>query len=861
MRTRYGVVSLLLAASLSTAGVAHATQKVELDRGLSAVEAGAPVPVGNRPIDQSGRLNAELHGRAYTPDAQPYVPPSEYSVLFESNYSRNELEASGLRICTQAGKLFTARVRRDEIGLLRTTQGLKNVRLARFNETHLDVSIPDVRADLEHAAVGMPPVYNGRAGNGIIIGDVDTGVDFTRADFNDVLGKTRILYIWDQTDLAGPNPSGFPYGSEWTKSDIDNSPGSIRQTDTNGHGTTVAGVLVGSGALTGCSMPAYRFAGVAPLASFIAVKTDLSDAGIIDGVNYVFQQAAALGKNAVVNLSVGSSFGPHDGSGQFSAAVSALTGPGRIVVASAGNSQGTPIHGKITTTSTTVGVDKFTFTIPAYTPAAGTFTDYIVISGWYDPASSYTIRVKGPSAADTMSVGFGQLKDKNLTVSGGKGGRLFIANQTSTGGYNGTAKGRQFEVEVYDTLATSAPRNGTWEIDVVSNGAANLGKRVDMWVYASRFGATPLSASVVSGLDNTTMVGEPADGDSVFAVAAHATKSAWTSCNSGPGCGYGSPPTLGAIASFSCVGPRRDGVLKPEISAPGFGVATTHSSAAAALGTCADADDGVHEVEAGTSFSSPHVAGAAALFLEYQPNSSPSKVKQSFQAHARTDGFTGSVPNNTWGYGKLDIYSTIDHVAPAASIVTPSGGESYTANSAQTVTWSASDNIGVASVDLDLSTDGGSTYPTSVAANVPNTGSFNWTVPGVASTTARVRVTARDGGNNTAVSSSASTFTITQSLSVPPSSVTSFAISSRPNPMRGSALVEMSVPRSSNVRLTLVDLQGREIRQFAAGNFSAGRYTFNWDGHASGRNASAGLYFLRFETPSRVYVQRLVMAR
>ena len=62
-------------------------------------------------------------------------------------------------------------------------------------------------------------------------------------------------------------------------------------------------------------------------------------------------------------------------------------------------------------------------------------------------------------------------------------------------------------------------------------------------------------------------------------------------------------------------------------------------------------------------------------------------------------------------------------------------------------------------------------------------------------------------------------------------------------------------------RLSLVDLQGREDRQFAAGSFNAGRYAFNWDGHSSGRTEAAGLYFLRFETPSRACVQRLVITR
>lgn len=862
MRSRTSTTSFTMAflLLLGTAGVSTATEKVEFDRGLQALESGAPLPVANRPMDHSTRLAAQVFGRDVAAPQQEFVPPTEFGVLLEYDGTRAELEATGLRVMTQTGKLFTARVRRDEIGLLHGLPGLRSVRLARYTEPHLNLSIPDVRADLEHAGVGSPPVYAGHAGNGILIGDIDTGVDFTRSDFNDNLGKTRIQFIWDQTDAIGPNPSSFAYGSEWTKSDIDNTPGSVRQADTNGHGTLVAGVLVGNGSLTGCAQPAYRFVGVAPLAKFIEVKTDLTDAGIIDGVDYVFQKAAALGLNAVVNLSVGSSFGPHDGSGQFSTMVSALTGPGKIVVASAGNAQGIPMHGRLTTTSTTVGVDKFTFTIPAYTAVAGAFNDYIVISGWYDLAGSYTIRVKGPNATDTMSVGFGGIAEKNLPVVSAKGGKLFVANMAAGAGFGGTAKGRQFEVEVYDSLATNTPRTGTWEIDVVSNGAANVGKRVDMWAYSSSFGATGLFASVVTGLDNTTMVGEPADGDSVFAVAAHATKASWTSCANG-GCGYGSPPTLGAIASFSCVGPRRDGALKPEISAPGFGVASTHSSSAAPIGTCADADDGVHEITQGTSFSSPHVAGAAALFLEYQPNSSPSKVKKSFEAHARTDGFTGAVPNNTWGYGKLDIYATIDHVAPSCAISSPVGGESWAAGSSHAISWTASDNIGVTGVDLDLSTDGGATYPMTIAAGIANSGSYVWSVPYLNSTAARVRVRAKDAGNNATLSASNSNFAITQSLSVPPAAPAEFAVSARPNPMRGTAVVEMSVPRQSRVRLSLVDLQGRELQRFAAGVVQPGKYTFSWNGQSSGHRSAAGLYFLRYETPSRTIVQRIVMTR
>jgi hypothetical protein len=685
------------------------------------------------------------------------VEPGEFGVLLEFDGSRAELEAAGVRVNTQVGHVFTARVRRDEIARLRALPGLRRAQLARYAQPHLNVSAVDVRADLEHAGSGLPPVYAGRAGQGMLIGDVDSGVDFTRPDFQDGAGKTRILYIWDQTDAGGPGPAGFSYGSEWTKSQIDNTPGSVREVDSDGHGTLVAGVLVGNGSQTGCSQPAYRYVGMAPLAQFIEVKTNFSDAGIIDGVNYIFQKAAALGKDCVVNLSLGSQFSPHDGSDVFSTSVSLLTGPGRIVVASAGNGQEDNIHGKLVTTSTTVGTDKIVVNVPSYTKNAGAFNDFFLVTGWYPIGASFTIRVKGPNAADTLSVGMGDTKDRNLATNGGK---IFIANQNVLYGYDGTAKGQQFEVEVYDSLAASAPRAGNWEIDVVANGAGNIGKRVDAWIYLYQLGSLGVAAKVTTGLDLTTVVGSPADGDSVFAVAAHATKASWYSCFQGGTCGYTVPPTLGAIASFSAHGPRRDGVLKPEISAPGFGVASTHSSQAGSVGVCGDADDGVHEITQGTSFSAPHVAGAAALYLQYQPGSSPSKVKLGLESRARTDAFTGSVPNATWGYGKLDIYAAIDHVPPSAAVTSPAGGETWGAGSVHSITWTATDDVAVTTVDLNYSLDGGATYPNVIAAGLANSGSYPWTVPATATTTARVRVTAHDAGGNSAAGASASNFTI-----------------------------------------------------------------------------------------------------
>jgi subtilisin family serine protease len=764
MRTPAGLVLALALSSfllVPRPASAQLANGVQLDRGLISIESGQPVPLSNRPMPLRARKLVRDFGAAETVAPRDYVEPTEFGVILEFDGTRAELEAAGIRVGTQTGRIFTARVRREEIGRLRGLSGMRRVQLAHYLKPDLNVSGVDVRANLEHAASGTPPVYSGRAGQGMIIGDVDSGIDFTRPDFQDSLGKTRILYIWDQNDLVGPNPSGFAYGSEWSKTQMDNTPGSVRHQDTNGHGTNVAGVLIGNGSETGCSQPAYRYVGMAPKAEFIEVATDFSDAGIIDGINYIFQKAAALGKDCVVNISLGSQYGPHDGSDDFGTSISALTGPGKIVVASAGNDQEDKIHGKLTTTSTVVGTDNLRFNIPSYTKNTGNFNDYVLVAGWYDPTASVVIQLKGPNAADTLSCGFGGYASRG---SGSTGTHMYIANQSVSEGYGGTATTRQFEVEIFDSLANQLPRAGNWRINIVSNGAASIGKRVDIWIYASQLGSAGVVPSVTTGLDYTTLVGQPADADSIFAVAAHVTKPSWYSCGDAATYSFSPTPTMNAIASFSNVGPRRDGVLKPEISAPGFGVATTHSSYAGTLaGTGWDVDDGVHEISAGTSFSSPHVAGAVALYLQSTPGASPSKVKQAFESHARTDAYTGAVPNTTWGYGKLDIYASLPHgdlVAPSVTVSAPNTAVAWKAGSTHAITWTATDNVGVTAVDLAYSTDGGASYPNVIATGLANSGTYSWTVPNTPSTTARVRATAHDAATNQASDASDIDFTI-----------------------------------------------------------------------------------------------------
>jgi beta-lactamase superfamily II metal-dependent hydrolase len=115
------------------------------------------------------------------------------------------------------------------------------------------------------------------------------------------------------------------------------------------------------------------------------------------------------------------------------------------------------------------------------------------------------------------------------------------------------------------------------------------------------------------------------------------------------------------------------------------------------------------------------------------------------------------------GTGFADTFTnsgTPTDLPPVVAVGAPDGGENWKAGSTHAITWTATDDVGVTSVDLAWSSNGGSTFPNSVATGLANSGSYSWTVPAVPTTSARVRVTAHDAAGHLVADSSAANFTI-----------------------------------------------------------------------------------------------------
>jgi hypothetical protein len=203
-------------------------------------------------------------------------------------------------------------------------------------------------------------------------------------------------------------------------------------------------------------------------------------------------------------------------------------------------------------------------------------------------------------------------------------------------------------------------------------------------------------------------------------------------------------------------------------------------------------------------------------------------------------------------------FTTAEAVVPQVAVVAPDGGEALPIGALTNLQWTASDDVGVTSVDLELSRAGTGGPWEAVALGVANTGTYAWTVTGPATTSAWLRVTARDAAGNAASDLSDAAFTLQATAGADDAAPLAFALERmRPNPVSGPGAVEFAVPRTAPVHVGLYDVQGREVAVLADAVFEPGRHTLRWDGRGAARRLGAGLYFLRMRAPGFTAVRRV----
>ena len=571
-----------------------------------------------------------------------------FSFLGKINQQFNPQNLSdlGVMVGKPIGSVVSIKVPLNQLATITSLPGLESMQIAAKVENLLDKAIIDIRADSTHAGIGLPEGYTGKD---VYIGVTDWGFDYTSPMFYDTtLSESRIIAAWDQFKTSGPSPNGFNYGTEYT------SPQSLlaAESDTSNiynyssHGTHVAGIAAGSGAGL-----AYR--GVAFESKLLFVTFTFNVASVLDAWEWMYQKALADGKRLVINMSWGIyHFGTLDGTSLLSQVITAYTDLGVIFVNSGGNNGNVNFHLKKTFSNDVLKskIDFYDYnananmwgqSIHSWGEVGNNFSNGIIVTnsaGLVLVESPYYATNNTPSYIDT-----------------------FIVAGLDTVWYNISAEAvhplnnkPQMRLRVKNTntslkiLLKSIADTGIvhyWNLTELTNGVGNWGMPFST------------SGSGTSAGNNLNGISEPACSDDVITVAAYATQ--YSAAN---GSLVG-----GGIASFSSIGPRYDGTMKPDISAPGVAIMSSISSftnaAYTSLGSVDFNGRTYHFAKfSGTSMSAPMVAGVAALILDANPYLSARQVKEIIMETARQDNITGIIPaegSTRWGAGRVNAYAAV----------------------------------------------------------------------------------------------------------------------------------------------------------------------------------------------------------
>jgi hypothetical protein len=197
-----------------------------------------------------------------------------------------------------------------------------------------------------------------------------------------------------------------------------------------------------------------------------------------------------------------------------------------------------------------------------------------------------------------------------------------------------------------------------------------------------------------------------------------------------------------------------------------------------------------------------------------------------------------------------------DREAPAVAVTSPNGGEVWDAGSVHAVTWTALDNVGVTSVSILLSLDGGLTYDDTLATGEANDGDYAWTVDTEAAPAARIKVIAHDGAGNAGADASDGNFEVHEGAAGIPSHLV--ITGTTPNPFSRHAMIKFGLPRPGTVEIDLYDVSGHFVANLVRASYQAGYHTLDWDTHDA---VGAGLYILRLRVGSDTATYKAVIPK
>lgn len=489
---------------------------------------------------------------------------------------------------------------------------------------------------------GELPVLNNQ-GAGVIVGFVDTGINYTDSLFRNVDGSTRIIGIWDQTNNSDnsnniENETAKPfsafsalYGTQYTAEEINlalnsDNPASIVPTrDENGHGTFLASIAAGN------RDERAGFSGAAPQASIAMVKLkpakqylrdfyliqDGAEAyqenDIMMGVSYLYFLARKYSMPLVVCIPLGTNMGSHMGMsrlGQYLNQVSLSNGS--AVITAAGNETGARHHFRAVMDADT---DEVTAELRVGEREAGFSMEL-----WAENMGAYTVGFISPTGEVAREISV-PLRGEN-TVS-------FLLEQTQITVYTQIAdvsSGSQFIFMRFEN-----PMSGIWRILI--RNSLDIRETFHIWLPVRGFIS---DETYFLRPDPDTIITDPGNARYLITVTAY-------------------DHTKNSIYIHASRGYSLSGRIKPDLAAPGVNILGASVSGRRLTRM------------SGTSVSAAHLAGAAAILLNWgvlnanYPYLNTPVLKSIFVRGAQRNPAL-TYPNREFGYGTLNLYEAFLHL-------------------------------------------------------------------------------------------------------------------------------------------------------------------------------------------------------
>lgn len=550
----------------------------------------------------------------------------------------------GCNVSSVSGNIATSRVPASVLGQLAEDEDVAYVQAGSvvkpmMNKARTASGVDKVQAGEE---LSMPFL-----GEGVVVGIIDTGFEYGHVNFwNEDKTELRVKRVWDQ-NISGNSPDGYDYGAEYTtESDILKAGYDSKET----HATHVLGIAAGSDKTSG--NPYY---GVAGDADIVIVSRSLTGTSveIADAVKYIIGYAESVKKPCVINISMGNHIGPHDGTSMFDVMMDETLGRGKLLVGAAGNEGAKNFHLSKTFNKAGERPVKTFVSLSGYTGVVDVWgeqgTKYAVEMHVFDELSEEVV------FTDTVKVENVDAEVYSITLPEGCGMEGYVRISTEESPLNGKP-----HAYVYVNL-TKKERNFALGMSIVPLGKGTV------HAWADAYSAS-LVSNFITGYTNGNSkysVGEiGGTGNSTISVGAYVSSNTYQLEGSSNETPVGT--ILGGLASFSSKGPRADGAVKPDITAPGSFICSSVSSAYdnKLIGKTVTYNGkkyyfGYME---GTSMSAPYVTGVLATWLQAYPRLNPELVKEILKETSTRDEYTGELPeegSNSWGQGKIDAWAGI----------------------------------------------------------------------------------------------------------------------------------------------------------------------------------------------------------